>query len=230
VAITVPLWVWTVSLAGAAGTLVAFLATLPSQRRPDVGAGVVLGVTLVAVLAANGVFQNRASAVPWIGPVLLLALVLWLTVLRSATVADLPALTRLNAFLVVGWVFIGLWLGGTLPPQFALPAGLGDIAIGLAAPAVAARLRRGDTRGARRFHLLGILDLIVAIGTAFLSAPGPYQVFNGAVTTAAITALPLILIPAVLVPLYLAIHLVALRNLRDVRRRVDVARPDPARA
>ena len=42
-------------------------------------------------------------------------------------------------------MFIGLWLGGTLPAQFALPAGLGDIAIGLAAPAVAARLRRGDT-------------------------------------------------------------------------------------
>ena len=54
--------------------------------------------------------------------------------------------------------------------------------------------------------------------------------FNGAVTTAAITALLLILIPAVLVPLYLAIDLVALRNLRDVRRRVDVARLDPARA
>jgi len=52
---------------------------------------------------------------------------------------------------------------GHLPAAFALPAGLGDIALGVSAPFVARRLAHGTGRiGAVRFNVLGILDLIVA--------------------------------------------------------------------
>lgn len=92
--------------------------------------------------------------------------------------------------------------------------------IGLSAPVIARRLRRGDTRGAIAFHALGILDLVIAITMGLLSAPGPYQVFAGPVTT----ALPLVLIPTVLVPLSIAIHLTSIRLLRATHR---TAYPEP---
>ena len=53
---------------------------------------------------------------------------------------------------------------GHLPALFALPAGLGDITTGLAAPLVARRLTRGDgRRGAWWFNAFGITDLVVAL-------------------------------------------------------------------
>jgi hypothetical protein len=211
---TIPIWVWIVCLAEVAGMLVGFVATVPRDRRPDVAAGLVLRVVLVGVLAVQGAFlQTPDQPVPWLGLVIAIALVLSLSALRSATAADLADLTRVQVFRTVGWLFVALMLLGKLPWQFALPAGLGDIAVGLTAPVIARRLRRGDTRGAIAFHALGILDLVVAIGMGFFSAPGPYQIFTGPVTTAAMTVLPLILIPTVLVPLSIAIHIVAIRRL-----------------
>lgn len=99
--------------------------------------------------------------------------------------------------------------GGQLPPLFAVPAGLGDLAVGLAAPWVARALaRETGHRRAVRFNVLGITGLVVALGTGLLSAlilAGP--------SNAALGTLPLALIPTTAVPLAAALHILSLRRL-----------------
>src|SRR5438309_839142 len=51
---------------------------------------------------------------------------------------DLASLIALQTYRVGGVFFVIAWMAGTLPAAFALPAGLGDIAVGAAAPFVAA--------------------------------------------------------------------------------------------
>jgi hypothetical protein len=117
-----------------------------------------------------------------------------------------------------GITFLTVMALGHLPAVFALPAGLGDIAIGLAAPFIARRLARGDRRGAVRFHVLGIVDLIVALTIGFLAGLGPFRPFEITPTTEALGLLPLVLIPTAAVPLVIALHIVSLRRLRQMAR------------
>ncbi len=79
---------------------------------------------------------------------------------------------------VVGGVFLIVLALGKLPAVFAVPAGLGDIAIGAAAPFVAWRLARGTNRAgavmsAVGFNIMGIVDLAVAVSIGFLAGLGP---------------------------------------------------------
>jgi hypothetical protein len=112
---------------------------------------------------------------------------------------------------------------GHLPALFALPAGLGDIATGIAAPLVAYRLAQGaGRRRALWFNGLGTLDLIVAVTLGALTA---FQLVNVTPVNTAITALPLALIPTTAVPLLLVLHITALSALVKSPRA-----PLPARA
>jgi hypothetical protein len=120
---------------------------------------------------------------------------------------------------VVGVVFLVVMALGELPAAFALPAGLGDIAIGLSAPFLARRLRRGEGHGsARRFNLLGILDLVVALSIGFLAGLGPWTPIDVTPTTEPLTLLPLALVPTVAVPTAIALHVMSLAQLRSLRR------------
>jgi hypothetical protein len=102
-----------------------------------------------------------------------------------------------------------------LPAVFAVPAGLGDIAIGIEAVFVARRLRRGVLRrGAIWFNVLGLLDLAVAITIGLLAAPGPTQLLMVTPSTEAIALLPLVLIPTVMVPMAVTLHLISLAKIR----------------
>ena len=63
-----------------------------------------------------------------------------------------------------------------LDALFALPAGLGDIAAGIAAPLVAYRLARGTGRRAARWHnAFGMTDLVVALTLGALTG---FQLVN----------------------------------------------------
>src|SRR5215207_5813523 len=104
---------------------------------------VVLGGWLVVsgLLARAGVYrQDPGEAVPW----LLVVFTATLTALLLAT--RIPIVTRILAdpgaparlalphtLRVVGVLFLIVMAQGHLPAVFALPAGLGDIAIGVAA-------------------------------------------------------------------------------------------------
>jgi hypothetical protein len=185
----------TLVAAGAGGALAAWLA-------------------VAAALANAGVFrQSPAEVRPWLG---VAALGVLAALLLATGIPPMPRITRDPRMLtwpqttrVIGGVFLIAWAMGDLPAVFAWPAGLGDIAVGIAAVQVA---RRG--RGMRAFHLLGLLDLVVAVSIGFLAGLGPHRLLNVTPSTDAVTRLPLVLIPVVLVPLAAALHVQALRRLR----------------
>jgi hypothetical protein len=231
-----PSYVWALVLAGVIGIPAATCAVL---YRGAVAAGVghrattVVAVTTAAglggwlvvsgLLARAGVYsQDPGEVVPW----LLVVFTATLTALLLAT--RIPIVTRIVAdpgtpmrlalphtLRVVGVLFLIVMAQGHLPAVFALPAGLGDIAIGVAAPFVARRLARGTGRaGAVRFNVLGILDLVVAVSIAFLL----FEFVEVTPSTAPLRLLPLALIPTVAVPLAVALHIVSLRQLRTAAR------------
>jgi len=109
-----------------------------------------------------------------------------------------------------------------VPAVFALPAGLGDVAIGLTAPFVArAFANRGPRQAGRLFviwQLLGILDLIVAVGTggSLRAVPGVFSDWAGSEQMVAMGRLPLGLVPTFAVPLFVILHLASLAQLRAV--------------
>src|SRR6266704_1292623 len=90
---------------------------------------------------------------------------------------------------VAGVVFLLYPALGHLPALFALPAGLGDIAAGIAAPLTARRLAQGTgRRAAQWFNAFGITDLIVALTLGALTG---YQLLNVTPSSAPIGELPL---------------------------------------
>jgi len=226
-----PSYVWALVLAGVIGIPAFSCAVL---YRGAIAAGVgrraattvtaasaaVLGGWIVAsgLLAGAGVYlQDPGEAVPWflvavVGTLIALLLATRIPLIsRILAEPDTPARLALpHTLRVVGVLFLIVMAQGHLPAVFALPAGLGDIAIGVAAPFVARRLARGTGRaGAVRFNLLGILDLIVAGSIGFLL----FRLIEVTPSTAPLFVLPLALIPTVPVPLALALHIVSLRRL-----------------
>ena len=116
-----------------------------------------------------------------------------------------------HMFRVGGLAFLITMGLGHLPALFAVPAGLGDIAAGIAAPFIARRLARGaGRRAALWFEALGITDLVVALGLGGLTG---YKIINVTPVNDSISGLPLALIPTVGVPVLLALHIVATRQL-----------------
>src|ERR1700722_10604772 len=191
----------------------------------------VLSVWLVLVLAlgASGAFVGRPGTPPiaigvGVGAPLLLFFT-WLRLSQSfrdfVLKLDLRLIAAMQAWRWAGVGFLFLYAHNILPAMFALPAGLGDMAVGFAAPwMVLALVRRPDfavSAAFTRWNVLGMLDLIVAIslGTlgATLSTGAP-----GEISTAPMATLPLLLIPAFLVPLFLMLHATALMQSRRLIR------------
>jgi hypothetical protein len=189
------------------------------------GAAAVLGGWLLAsgLLARADVYhQASGQAAPWFGVAVAGTLTGLLAATRIPVVARVLAAPGTAARLavphtlrVVGVTFLLVMAQGRLPAVFALPAGLGDIAAGLAAPFVARGLAQGGGRSrAVWFNLFGILDLVVALTVGFLAGLGPWQPLAVTPSTEPLSLLPLALVPTTAVPLSLALHLVSLRRLR----------------
>jgi hypothetical protein len=97
-----------------------------------------------------------------------------------------------------------------------LPAGLGDIAAGVAAPLVAYRLARGTGRRAARWHnAFGMTDLVVALTLGALTG---YQLLHVTPSATPIFELPLALIVTAGVPLLLTLHITSVSALRRAQR------------
>jgi hypothetical protein len=114
----------------------------------------------------------------------------------------------------VGVVFLVLMASGQMPALWALPAGIGDVIVGAAAPWIA---RHVETPLGRRraiiFNLCGMADLVVAVGLGIMTSPGPLQVFQTTPTSELATQFPLALVPTFLVPLAFALHVISLWQL-----------------
>lgn len=125
---------------------------------------------------------------------------------------DPRVLTLVHAWRLGGFAFLTLYTYGILPGLFALPAGLGDMAIGATAPFIALGWMGSTHRRAfLRWQALGILDLVVAVSlgglTSFFAPVGP-QPF-------AMAVLPLSLIPTFAVPLLLILHIICIAQARS---------------
>jgi hypothetical protein len=134
---------------------------------------------------------------------------------------DLRLVASMQAWRWAGSGFLFLYAHKILPAAFALPAGLGDMAIGVTAPwMVLALMRQPDFVASAaffRWNVLGILDLIVALSLGTLIATFTTGV-PGEVSTSPMAALPMLLIPLFMVPLFLMLHVVALMQRRQWMR------------
>ncbi len=134
---------------------------------------------------------------------------------------DLRLIAGMQAWRWAGMGFLDLYAHKVLPAVFALPAGLGDMAIGFTAPWIILALVREPGFAARgtfiRWNVLGILDLLVAVSIGAVSASFAAGA-PGEISTAPMATLPLLLIPAFLVPLFLMLHTAALMQSRQLIR------------
>jgi len=130
---------------------------------------------------------------------------------------DLRLIIMVQSWRVLGGVFLVLLAFGLLPGLFAWPAGIGDIAVGVTAPFVALSLlgRPAFAAGGGfvAWNLLGILDLVVAVGTGVLASGAVPGLVEG-VTTSAMGGWPLSMIPGFFVPLFVILHLMAIFRVR----------------
>ena len=117
------------------------------------------------------------------------------------------SLTLVQSWRVAGYAFLVLYTYNILPGLFALPAGWGDVFIGLTAPFAAMSLANPAHRRSFIFwQILGITDLVSAVtlgSLAFLIAPQ-------GIPTSPNTVLPLSLIPTFAVPLMLILHVICI--------------------
>ena len=193
-------------------------------RTLRVSAVILLGWLAAAImLSAMGIYHVTSGDMPTIQygillPILIGALMIWRSEATKLIIAAVPQqwLVGVQSFRALGAIFLILSATGTLPRLFALPAGLGDTVIGLSAPVVGlayARAPHKATGLVAAWNVLGLLDLIDALGLGFLTAPSRYAL-EVQPTSDLMTVLPLVLIPVYLVPLFFVLHLASLAKLR----------------
>jgi len=209
----------------------------PVESQPTGLGGIRLSVTLVLTvwfllvvsLGSVGAFVAGPGTPPFaIGLGVTAPLLLFFAWLRLSPSfrdfvlsLDLPLIAGMQAWRWAGLGFISLYAYNVLPAIFALPAGLGDMAIGVTAPwMILGLVRRPEFAASAafiRWNVLGILDLVVALSigsvSAALSTGAPGEISTGPMAT-----LPLLLIPVFLVPLFLMLHTAALMQSRRIVR------------
>ena len=186
-----------------------------------VGAVLLLWLAVAFILGANGAFSGGPGALPLpilagvLMPILVFLVAFWrVGPFRDFVMSiDLPVMAGIQAWRFAGLGFIALYAYGVLPGLFALPAGFGDMAIGVTAPLVILALRRHPAfAGSRLFwiwNLFGMLDLVVAVSLGALSAVLGIGI-SAEITTFPMGTMPLVLIPTFLVPLFFMLHLASL--------------------
>ncbi|QIQ06043.1 hypothetical protein [Streptomyces liangshanensis] len=254
--VDVPAFIWVLTLAGITGLtgMTSFVLYRGAKlagatRRSAVGLGAATAAVLGAWFTATGVIAAHDGYLSGHGHISFLPFAFAGSLIAFLAATRIPLVSRAlhapgmlhrlewpHAFRVVGVVFLIMMALGRLPALFALPAGLGDIATGIAAPFVARRLARGTGhRLAVRFNLFGMLDLVTALTLALLMGA---HVINVTPSARAITEAPIALIPTAAVPLLLTLHITSLRRLRAIKRgrkgtagtttpNADVAVPHP---
>jgi len=132
-------------------------------------------------------------------------------------------LVGVQVYRMLGVIFLVSHANGLLPGVFAIPAGYGDILVGLTAAVVAylyAKKGLQTRRAVVGWNVLGIVDLLVAVTLGFLSSPGRFQILSLGAPNEMIGAYPLVMIPVFAVPLSILLHVCSLTKLsRETRQR-----------
>src|SRR5271170_661936 len=196
----------------------------PGRRRAFWSISALLLAWFLAALQLTwlGFYRGEPSRIPTIQyglviPIVAGVLLFWRWPLLRRVIESLPQewIVSVQAYRVLGLIFLVLLSEGRLPRAFAWPAGVGDVAVGLLAPIVGlavARHSRGSASLLRAWNLLGIADLVVAVTTGFLTSPSPLQMLAFDRPNDLITRFPLAIIPVFLVPLSILLHLASLEK------------------
>jgi hypothetical protein len=153
---------------------------------------------------------------PYVVPVLIASLTIGLTlaVSRIGWMSETVRKISVRQFLAVhvgrfvGFYFVWLYAQGRLPAEFAHRAGWGDV---MAAAGALVLLFWREGPGFRRalwlWNIVGLADLVVAVGTAgWLNLTRPGSMIE-------LAGLPLSLVPLWGVPIYMTSHFVIFRRL-----------------
>ena len=197
------------------------------KQRWQWGIGAVLLVWLLIVLAVAWVTPgNTVVGAPYIATFLTLGLLagtlpLLISPAFRQLVRAIPAtgLIGVHAIRVLGILFLALLDMRLLPAQFALPAGYGDIAVGLLALGMVylfAKRKPYAPTLAIAWNALGLLDFVSALasGIAFI---GPFAAQLAAHGTSPLYLNYVLIVPAFGVPLYTLLHIYSLFQLISAR-------------
>jgi hypothetical protein len=187
-----------------------------------ISAVILIGWFLVALaLGLADTYKAAPDHVPTIQygifiPILIGAWLIWRSPAVGRIIDALPQpwIVGVQLYRALGVIFLILYATNKMPGLFALPAGVGDVTVGLLAPVVALAYARDARRNAGRvttWNILGILDLVVAITTGFITSPS--TLFSYEPPNTLIAIFPLVLIPVYLVPLSVLLHLASLAKL-----------------
>lgn len=187
-----------------------------------------VGVAYV-IGAGHWLSNDDQSLIPPIGitaviPVAAFMLSYWLLPsFRSFVLAqDIRLLTAIQLWRVVGFAFLLLYALNFLPPLFALPAGLGDAAVGLMAFYVLSKMDRDPgfvtSSGYVSFQFIGLLDFAVAIAASGLAAGAYPNLIPAGLTSAAMDVWPLNIFPSFIVPMFIILQVAALLKVRKMRQ------------
>lgn len=229
-----------VTIAGAVWRIVAAAARRsglppPAERKVRSGSAIFLVGWLGAALLLAPAPASLAGGDPFYltpliplfalgaSAVVLVAIRLSPALRRTLGAVSLPAVHGVQLYRVIGATFLVLLALGQVPAHFALPAGWGDVAIGLTAPLVALALVRraaGSRALAAGWNVFGLLDLVVAVGmgTGFLAPVLAPQLGAHVPPAAAMGVFPLILVPTFAVPVSVMLHLLGLIRLAGEAR------------
>src|SRR4030095_196693 len=130
---------------------------------------------------------------------------------------DLRLLTAMQAWRIIGAMFLVLMTFRLLPGTFAWPAGVGDIIVGAYAPFVVLAISRRTPNWRRHvvlLNILGLLDFVGAIGGGAAAGNSPMGILRGEVATDIMQRLPLSLIPTFAVPFWIVLHVISLIKVR----------------
>jgi hypothetical protein len=176
---------------------------------------------LALALGLAGTYRAAPDAIPTIQygifiPILIGAWLIWRSraVGRIIDAVPQPWIVGVQLYRALGVIFLILYATDKMPGLFAWPAGVGDVTVGLLAPVVALAYARDARRNAglvTAWNVLGILDLVVAITTGFITSPS--ALFSYEPPNELIAIFPLVLIPVYLVPLSILLHLASLAKL-----------------
>ena len=176
--------------------------------------------------AANTYFGAPDNAVPTILfglliPIAVAAIGLWQSesIARLVWAIPLRWLVAAQVYRVAGGIVLVLWADGRMPWQFALPAGIGDVATASAAVVVAALLARnaiGAHGATYAWCLFGIADIVVATIMGAMTSPAAAHLLALEAPNVLIASYPLVMHPFYGVPLALMLHGLVLWRLRQV--------------
>ena len=141
-------------------------------------------------------------------------------------VGDPWVITALQTYRVLGVSMAIEALRNALPAVFGLPAGFGDLFIGVTALLAALAWSSGGRLGKAVFvlwNVLGLLDLLIAVSTGVLAA----FTQSGPITMAPMRLYPLSLVPAFGVPLAFILHFTGLAQFWYLSRKEAASHESP---